>query len=809
MEQWGAGEAGRVADSEPLLNQQTHEIELSHSTNAGEEGSRVGQPEEEEKSFVASLYSFMKDRGTPIERIPHLGFKQINLWRIFKAVEKLGGYDSVTAQRLWKNVYDELGGSPGSTSAATCTRRHYERLVLPFERQIRGEEDKPLPPAKPRKQYKKSMEGKSGKTEGKRKRSQLEGDGEGRSEQAQGKPGEASPCEAKDQPASACTVSQPTKSLFAGLHSSGGEVISPLEKKKRVAQASLSLSQAGSSPDQDSRGRPSVIHCAQSPGLPRSGRSRESSEGSTIPHSSSSSRSPSPCSVSSEDCPEKRPPYETYEDDYSCAAYYGIYMPNNCSISVKDSTAHLQHHRDSQQLGLSSAEDCPPAPGPEKVAPYQDDFTSAAYYGEVYKPESCSTSVKDSTAHLQHHRDSQQLGLSSAEDCPPAPGPEKVAPYQDDFTSAAYYGEVYKPESCSTSVKDSTAHLQHHRDSQQLGLSSAEDCPPAPGPEKVAPYQDDFTSAAYYGEVCKPESCSTSVKDSTAHLQHHRDSRQLGLSSAEDCPPAPGPEKVAPYQDDFTSTAYYGEVYKPESCSTSVKDSTAHLQHHRDSRQLGSSSAELVGGKGQTPDWSPGCRGENVPPALKTLPPTSSTSAEMGPKACWVPPQSSFTKVLPKSGEHLGHGSFQPGHKHHQSHKRLLPEDASVYAKKLQMVPPLHHREAKERSKLGLPKPLPTQHSLLHPQASLPISYLLPAYERTRLVSAHQLKGLSLHPLLPAHLAVPSQPGSMYRHVMTGTPYAFPYETLPRPRPYQIPFWHPQAGYAIAGLNPHYPNTKL
>lgn len=33
----------------------------------------------------------------------------------------------VTARRLWKKVYDELGGSPGSTSAATCTRRHYEK----------------------------------------------------------------------------------------------------------------------------------------------------------------------------------------------------------------------------------------------------------------------------------------------------------------------------------------------------------------------------------------------------------------------------------------------------------------------------------------------------------------------------------------------------------------------------------------------------------------------------------------------------------------------------------------------------------
>lgn len=38
----------------------------------------------------------------------------------------------ITARRQWKNVYDELGGNPGSTSAATCTRRHYERLVFSF-----------------------------------------------------------------------------------------------------------------------------------------------------------------------------------------------------------------------------------------------------------------------------------------------------------------------------------------------------------------------------------------------------------------------------------------------------------------------------------------------------------------------------------------------------------------------------------------------------------------------------------------------------------------------------------------------------
>jgi len=35
----------------------------------------------------------------------------------------------VTVQQLWKQVYNTLGGNPRSTSAATCTRRHYEKWV--------------------------------------------------------------------------------------------------------------------------------------------------------------------------------------------------------------------------------------------------------------------------------------------------------------------------------------------------------------------------------------------------------------------------------------------------------------------------------------------------------------------------------------------------------------------------------------------------------------------------------------------------------------------------------------------------------
>uniref|UniRef100_A0A8D3D2P7 ARID domain-containing protein n=1 Tax=Scophthalmus maximus TaxID=52904 RepID=A0A8D3D2P7_SCOMX len=149
-------------------------IEIHDSMTECEEEPGPGPVPMEEKAFVSSLHAFMKGKGSPIERIPHLGFKQINLWRIYKAVEKRGGYDVVTAQRLWKKVYDELGGSPGSTSAATCTRRHYERLVLPFERHIKGEEDKPLPPGKPRKPYKRNLDCKVKKAEVKRKRTPVD-----------------------------------------------------------------------------------------------------------------------------------------------------------------------------------------------------------------------------------------------------------------------------------------------------------------------------------------------------------------------------------------------------------------------------------------------------------------------------------------------------------------------------------------------------------------------------------------------------------------------------------------------------------
>lgn len=97
----------------------------------------------------------MKGNRTPIGRIPSLGYKEckfivalcihyvlicdhivVDLYAFYTKVQKLGGYDSVTANRLWKSIFDDLVGNHSSTSAATVIRRHYERYESIIETSV-------------------------------------------------------------------------------------------------------------------------------------------------------------------------------------------------------------------------------------------------------------------------------------------------------------------------------------------------------------------------------------------------------------------------------------------------------------------------------------------------------------------------------------------------------------------------------------------------------------------------------------------------------------------------------------------------
>ncbi|XP_034078959.1 arginine-glutamic acid dipeptide repeats protein isoform X2 [Gymnodraco acuticeps] len=106
------------------------------SVEVGCEGSWLPHPEEQ--TFLDQLFAHMERLGSPVHKVPNLGFKKIDLFKMYSVVKRLGGYKKVTVDRLWKIVYNELGGCAGSTSAATCTRRHYERLMLPYEEHLRA-----------------------------------------------------------------------------------------------------------------------------------------------------------------------------------------------------------------------------------------------------------------------------------------------------------------------------------------------------------------------------------------------------------------------------------------------------------------------------------------------------------------------------------------------------------------------------------------------------------------------------------------------------------------------------------------------
>ncbi|XP_070179923.1 AT-rich interactive domain-containing protein 4B-like isoform X2 [Littorina saxatilis] len=87
---------------------------------------------EEKDRFVAQLYKFMDDRGTPINKGPCIGNKDLNLYRLFRVVQNIGGYNKATNQMKWRLVYSKMG-LPPSNSAAHQIKNAYKKYLHAFE----------------------------------------------------------------------------------------------------------------------------------------------------------------------------------------------------------------------------------------------------------------------------------------------------------------------------------------------------------------------------------------------------------------------------------------------------------------------------------------------------------------------------------------------------------------------------------------------------------------------------------------------------------------------------------------------------
>lgn len=69
--------------------------DLSQSEDESTSSSDDEQSEQKDR-FVAQLYKFMDDRDTPMNKVPSIGNIDLDLYKLFMIVKKMGGYNRVS-----------------------------------------------------------------------------------------------------------------------------------------------------------------------------------------------------------------------------------------------------------------------------------------------------------------------------------------------------------------------------------------------------------------------------------------------------------------------------------------------------------------------------------------------------------------------------------------------------------------------------------------------------------------------------------------------------------------------------------------
>lgn len=85
-------------------------------------------------TFMKQLSMFMAQKQMPLNTNPVIGDRPIHLMQLFQAVNKAGGFNSVTGRNLWPQICMGMGLNPGQMPMAPQQLRMvYEQNLRPFE----------------------------------------------------------------------------------------------------------------------------------------------------------------------------------------------------------------------------------------------------------------------------------------------------------------------------------------------------------------------------------------------------------------------------------------------------------------------------------------------------------------------------------------------------------------------------------------------------------------------------------------------------------------------------------------------------
>ncbi|XP_076444458.1 uncharacterized protein LOC143282674 [Babylonia areolata] len=89
---------------------------------------------EERRRFLEDLQRFHTSRGTPFDRIPRIGGREVDLYRLYRTVTDLGGWQKVNNDLLWEDVQEDFNVPMACTNGSQALKYIYFRYLNIYEK---------------------------------------------------------------------------------------------------------------------------------------------------------------------------------------------------------------------------------------------------------------------------------------------------------------------------------------------------------------------------------------------------------------------------------------------------------------------------------------------------------------------------------------------------------------------------------------------------------------------------------------------------------------------------------------------------
>ncbi|CAM6084477.1 unnamed protein product [Calypogeia fissa] len=125
-----------LSKEEKMAEEEEEEDEEDDAGEEDELNERDGSPEEQ-LAFTRALKAFFKERRMDY-KAPKFYGEELNVLKLWRAVTSLGGYDQVTAGKLWRKVGEQFQPPKTCTTLSWSFRGFYEKALLEYERYQAG-----------------------------------------------------------------------------------------------------------------------------------------------------------------------------------------------------------------------------------------------------------------------------------------------------------------------------------------------------------------------------------------------------------------------------------------------------------------------------------------------------------------------------------------------------------------------------------------------------------------------------------------------------------------------------------------------